>query len=87
MATEQEVCGVCKGDKASHEGKVHKFSPSGELIEQKPIPRQAVASGIDIVLRLILIEKGLITMDDIVVKEEQLRHDLHQAVSKSGDGQ
>lgn len=88
-----EVCGLCSLDKETHKmfernGKVHhKFSVEGKLKRIKEEdkvkagkPAQVISG--DPALRLLLIEKGIITDDDLARVNEELRTKGYYIVDK-----
>lgn len=72
-----DLCAICGVLRSRHDSN-HKFSENGELevVEPTRPRRSAAVSGIDIPLRLLLIDKGVITAEDLAVKEAQLRDKL-----------
>lgn len=72
------LCGVSEGphQRAESCSEInHKFSSDGQLasVEQKPAPKQdRVVAAADPVLRLVLIRKGLVTLEDLAEVEEEL---------------
>lgn len=86
-----KYCGLCKLDEETHKkfernGKVHHvFSEAGKLKRVKEQKGQAtpapVISG-DPALRLLLIEKGIITDDDLARVNEALRTQGYYIVDK-----
>lgn len=69
-------CGVCDKTKPEHTGMAHRFSPGGQLIVEAPKEQVKVISGIDVALRLLLIDKGIITGEELMLKEAALREQL-----------
>jgi hypothetical protein len=55
----------------------HRFDPGGQLIPVEE-PKPKAISGIDIPLRLLLVDKGLITLEELTLKEVALREQLAQ---------
>jgi hypothetical protein len=76
-------CGVCGTPQGQHGGMNHKFSAEGilEVVEPQKQRKSSAPSSIDIPLRLLLIDKGLITQEDLTVKEMQLRDKLRGAAA------
>lgn len=75
-SAEAVICGVCHKAEANHEGLNHKFSIEGILIPvdadaAKRMPPQR--SMPDHVLRLALINRGLLTPDDLNKAAAELR--------------
>lgn len=77
MAANEDACSICGGSKDEHEALNHEFNLHNQLIPKerskpRPQPRQipTVIGGIDIELRRVLLEKGIITNEDFT----SLRH-------------
>lgn len=81
--SDEATCGVCGSLRQDHSGRNHKFSPEGilEVVEPQQERKRSAPSSIDIPLRLLLIEMGLITQEDLTVKEMQLRDKLRGATA------
>jgi len=69
-------CGVCGKTKPDHHGMAHQFNADGALIPTEPQQKPPAISGLDIPLRLLLIDKGLITAEELTLKEVALRDQL-----------
>lgn len=65
-------CGLCGADKPAHAALNHEFSLSGQLIPKKAAPAPRTMSTIDIPLRLLLIDLGVITAEDLAMKEAEI---------------
>lgn len=72
-------CGVCGRTKPEHENMAHKFDPGGQLIPVTEELKPKTISGIDIPLRLLLVDKGIITLEELTLKEVA----LHEQLAKS----
>lgn len=77
----------CGLDEQAHRSPsvAHRYSPEGQLIPKAEQPPGAKGvSGIDIPLRLLLMDKGLITAEELTLKEVALRDQLarQQAVAQ-----
>lgn len=79
-----KVCTICGKDKAAHVNCIHRFSPYGEnsvltqRTDKEPLapPAQGqvrIPSGGDPLLRMVLLRKGLITVEDLDALEAELR--------------
>jgi hypothetical protein len=72
MMTDKPVCGLDGCDEAAHATMNHEFSPSGQLIpkaQQKQKTEVVVAP--DYILRALLLDKGLITGEELTQKEAE----------------
>jgi hypothetical protein len=73
------LCEVCRQTKAWHEEHrpQHEFSLDGQLRRAQPMTVEAPMPNVSIpsdpILRLVLIEKGLITSEDLAEAEAKLR--------------
>jgi hypothetical protein len=66
----EQVCGVCGQSKGAHAGMAHKFSVEGRLeVVEEPKPKAPPAK-VDFALRLLLIQKGIITAEELQGMEE-----------------
>ncbi len=71
-----EVCGICEQPEELHVGTAHKFSVDGQLIavtptQKQPQPKSLIAIP-DPALRAILLEKGIITYEELAAKEVEI---------------
>jgi hypothetical protein len=73
------VCGVCGRIKTAHDELNHEFDVNGVLRAKEVKQEPRVVSGLDIPLRLLLVDKGIITAEELGVKEALLREQLAQA--------
>lgn len=81
-----DVCGVCGQGKEAHRSMAHEFSLTGQLIERKPLAAPIGASSIDLPLRMVLIDAGIITAQELVLKEAELGNVLSsRRLSQSAD--
>lgn len=71
-----ELCSICSAPEAYHAELNHEFNLNGQLIPKSKQPAPTAASGIDIALRLLLLEKGIITSQELMLKEAELRNAL-----------
>lgn len=77
-------CGVCGLSPEAHASLNHEFSPSGELIPKKTAtdsPKPVSLGGVDVVLRMVLIDLGIVTAEDLALKEAQLRDRVSRIAS------
>ena len=85
-ADNEEECGVCGNTRKYHTNKIHAFSSDGRLEEAKPSmmmpsspggPRSQTAPQVatigDPVLRMVMVRKGLITPDELLAADLELR--------------
>lgn len=83
------ACGLCGKLESEHQAMQHGFSLTGELFDrveqEKPRPSARIVSTIDLPLRMLLISKGLITGEDLILKEGQLRDQLEEARRNAAD--
>lgn len=73
------ACGVCGKSRAEHEDMNHEFDIVGNLRPKAAKQPPKALSSVDIPLRLLLIDKGVITAEELTVKEASLREQLAQA--------
>ena len=71
-------CSICGGTPGDHQGRAHKFSVDGKVHKAQPAEAPRVVPGAsampgDPVLRYLLIDKGLITVEELTAAEEKLR--------------
>lgn len=79
------ACGVCGQTLKEHKDLNHEYDIGGVLrprVAQEK-PRVSSGSGIDVVLRLVLIDRGYISADDLMLKEAELRDKLRHITSHS----
>jgi len=80
MMSDPERCGICGKTEPEHEVLNHVFSTSGQLIakaQQKPKREVVVAP--DYILRALLMEKGIITGEELIGKEAEFNARFTQA--------
>jgi len=73
---EDDSCKVCGGTRLAHRQLNHEFSEDGQLRQKQDPPKQrpaAAASGIDLALRMVLIDAGVVSAEDIALKGAELR--------------
>lgn len=71
-----KTCAICEVAEEDHVGAAHKFSEDGELVmvepkASKPGPKNLVAIP-DPALRALLLEKGIITYEELAAKEVEI---------------
>ena len=78
-----EMCGLCGKDERSHMSLNHEYSITGQLIprsQNQPEAPQKVTvnmmSSSDVALRSLLVQKGLVTAEEIFTKEAEIRERL-----------
>lgn len=75
------LCGVpgCGKTREEHKELNHEFDIVGNLRAKEPVKPPAAISGLDIPLRLLLLDKGIITAEELTMKEVALREQLSKA--------
>lgn len=68
-----ELCSICGAQEAYHGDLNHEFNLNGQLVPKSKQPTPTAASGIDMALRLLLLEKGILTPKELMLKEAELR--------------
>lgn len=67
-----DECAICGKDRPGHAALNHEFSLSGQLIQKSTAQPPRPMSTIDIPLRLLLIQQGVIVADDLAMKEAEI---------------
>jgi hypothetical protein len=80
MEMANNLC-FCGQDEEAHKGLNHEFSPDGSLVQKIPPTPPTPRVAVDVCLRLLLIEKGLITADELAFKEAELRDQLRRSTA------
>lgn len=83
MSLAIELCGICGSTEPEHQALNHEFSLTGQLIpkelKKKPTQNIRIVNSVDVVLRAVLIGKGLITAEDLrVIPEREVRNGTNE---------
>lgn len=83
MNEEGPLCSLCGMTENVHSHLNHEFNLDGRLVQKAPPkPEPTPISSLDIPLRMALLQKGVITGEDLAIQEALLR----QQLARHGNG-